>query len=148
MVTTAPPAGQQWLIESDEQQAVVVEVGGGIRTYQYRGRDYLDGYAADEIAPYTAGQILAPWPNRLRDGQYTFDGSELTLPLNEPDQHNAIHGLVRWLPWQPDHSGPDQIGLSCRLAAQPGYPWTLDLTTEWTLGADGLTATHTATNLS
>src|SRR5262247_3737250 len=71
-----------------------------------------------------------------------------TGPLNEPDQHNAIHGLVRWLPWQPDHSGPDQIGLSCRLAAQPGYPWTLDLTTEWTLGADGLTATHTATNLS
>jgi len=116
--------------------------------YQYKGQDHLDGYADSEIAPYTAGQILAPWPNRLRDGEYTFDQLHLTLPLNEPDQHNAIHGLVRWLPWQPDSADPGQIELSCRLPAQPGYPWTLHVSTRWSVAADGLTATHTATNLS
>jgi len=148
MDTSLLPSGRQWIIESDENRAVVVEVGGGIRTYQYQGRDYLDGYAADEIAPYTAGQILAPWPNRLGDGEYTFDEKHLTVPLNEPENHNAIHGLARWLPWHSGATTPDQVELSCRAPAQPGYPWTLQLSTRWSVGPDGLTATHTATNLS
>jgi aldose 1-epimerase len=148
MVATVQPSGHQWHIESGDHGAVIVEVGGGIRAYRYQGRDYLDGYTADEIAPYTAGQMLAPWPNRIRDGQYTFDGLQLSLPLNEADQHNAIHGLVRWLLWQADHADPGQIRLSCHLPAHPGYPWTLQLSTRWVVGGDGLTATHTATNVS
>jgi aldose 1-epimerase len=70
------------------------------------------------------------------------------LPLTEPAMHNAMHGLVRWLPWRPDDAAADRIRLSCRLSAQPGYPWTLQLSTDWSVGAGGLTATHTATNLS
>src|SRR5438046_595292 len=112
MVTTSPPSGHQWLIESGDHQAVIVEVGGGIRAYRYQGRDYLDGYPDDEIAPYGAGQILASWPNRIRDGQYTFSGLRLSVPLNEPDVHNAIHGLVRWLPWRRDDAGPGRVQLS------------------------------------
>jgi len=30
---------------------------------------------------------------------------------------------------------------------QPGYPWPLHLRTTWTVGADGLVATHEATNV-
>jgi aldose 1-epimerase len=49
VATTARPTGNQWLIESDDHRAVVVEVGGGIRMYQYKEQDYLDGYADNEI---------------------------------------------------------------------------------------------------
>jgi aldose 1-epimerase len=148
MVSACAPSGEQWLIESGDHRAVIVEIGGGIRGYQYQGHDYLDGYKHDEIAPYTSGQILAPWPNRIHDGRYTFDGRQLSLPLNEPGQPNAIHGLARWLPWRTDEFNDDRIELSCRLPAQPGYPWTLQLSTVWAVGPDGVSATHTATNLS
>jgi aldose 1-epimerase len=148
MVSSIAPSGRQWTIESDDHRAAVVEVGGGIRMYQYQGRDYLDGYGPEEIAPCTAGQILAPWPNRLGDGEYTFDDRRLAVPLNEPENHNAIHGLARWLPWHSDSTEPDEVELSCRAPAQPGYPWTLQLSTLWSVGPEGLTATHTATNLS
>ena len=34
----------------------------------------LDGYAVDEMCPSGRGQVLIPWPNRLQDGSYEFDG--------------------------------------------------------------------------
>ena len=45
--------------------------------------------------PGGAGQHLMPWPNRIRDGRYRFDGADMQLSLSEPDRHNAMHGLVR-----------------------------------------------------
>jgi aldose 1-epimerase len=143
-----PVSGEQWTIASGDQRAVIVEVGGGLRTYQVGDWDVLHGYAEDEIAPGGAGQVLAPWPNRLGDGQYTYRGQSYTLALSEPARRNAAHGLVRWLPWQATQHTADSVQVGCLLPAHPGYPWTLRLTITWSIGPDGLRAEHTATNLS
>ena len=37
---------------------------------------------------------LFPFPNRIRDGAYTFEGKHYQLPLNYPEEHNACHGFV------------------------------------------------------
>ena len=63
------PSGEQVEIAYGDQRAVVVEVGGGLRTYSAGGREVLDGYGADEMSPSGRGQVLIPWPNRLEDGQ-------------------------------------------------------------------------------
>jgi aldose 1-epimerase len=78
---------------------VIVEVGGGLRSYSASGRELVDGYSADEMSSSGRGQVLIPWPNRLEDGSYEFDGKHHQLPLNEPERRNAIHGLVRWTAW-------------------------------------------------
>ena len=93
------PSGEQITITAGDQQAVVVEVGGGLRSYSVGGRELVDGYRADEMSSWGRGQILIPWPNRLQDGSYEFDGRRHQLPLNEPERRNAIHGLVRWATW-------------------------------------------------
>jgi aldose 1-epimerase len=93
------PSGEQIEIAAGDQQAVVVEVGGGLRSYSAGGRKLVDGYGADEMSSSGRGQVLIPWPNRLQDGSYEFDGRRHQLPLNEPQHHNAIHGLVRWAAW-------------------------------------------------
>jgi len=142
------PSGTQWQLRSGALAVVIVEVGGGIRSFTVDGREILDGYAADELAPAGAGQVLIPWPNRIRDGRYSFNGDEHQLALSEPPLHNAIHGLVRWLPWQATEVAEDALTVACTLSAQGGYPWTLRLTTTWALAADGLTVTHGATNLA
>src|SRR5262249_34364533 len=86
------PSGEQVEIAVGDQQAVVVEVGGGLRSYSAGGRELLDGYRADEMSSSGRGQVLIPWPNRLQDGRYEFDGQSHPPPLNEPEHRNAIHG--------------------------------------------------------
>jgi len=102
------PSGDQITIADGDQQAVVVEVGGGLRSYSAGGRELVDGYRADEMSSSGRGQVLIPWPNRLQDGSYEFDGRRHQLPLNEPEHRNAIHGLVRWAAWTTAEREPNR----------------------------------------
>ncbi len=140
-------SGEQWDIISGGHRATVVEVGGGLREYTVDGFAVLDGYREDELCPGGVGQILAPWPNRTGDGQYTFQGTSHQLALSEARTHNAIHGLVRWLRWQRIAGSPDSVTVGCALPAQPGYPWPLTLTTRWSVSSYGMRVEHSATNL-
>lgn len=141
------PSGAQWTISAGSHEATVVEVGGGLREYTVDGVPLVDPYAAESVCPRSAGQLLAPWPNRLGGGRYTFGGTEYQLPITEVTRGNASHGLARWIPWQRVEQTPESIELTCVLAPQPGYPFALGLTTKWTVGPDGLRADHTAVNL-
>lgn len=141
------PSGDQYWLEVDGQEASVVEVGGGLRTYTVAGVDVLDGYGVDEMAPDSRGQHLVPWPNRIENGKYSFAGEDLQLALTEPGRQNAIHGLVRWANWTATDQEADRVVMELVLHPQPGYPFTLGLAVEYRLGAGGLSVATTATNL-
>ena len=120
------------------QELVVVEVGGGIRSYTVGDQPVLDGYGDQEMCSGGRGQILAPWPNRLRDGQFEWRGHHYQTPLTQPDEHNAIHGLVRWSAWDVASSSDGHVRLEHRLHPQPGWPWTLDFSVTYLLNQAGL----------
>ena len=124
-----------------------MEVGGGLRSYTVGGVDVLAGYSADQPCRKGRGQLLMPWPNRIRDGRYTFDGTTYQLPLSEAPMRNAIHGLVRWGLWQVAEQSESRIVVVFRLHPQEGWPGQLDLAVEYELGDHGLAATATATNV-
>src|ERR1700722_4746227 len=86
-----PPSGDQHVIGYGHQQAVVTEVGGGLRSYTVGDDGVLDGFEASEMCGGGRGQVLAPWPNRLGDGLYSFDDIQGHAALDEPDRRNAIH---------------------------------------------------------
>jgi aldose 1-epimerase len=135
---TGAKSGVQWTIEAAGQRAVLAEVGGVLRAYAAGDREILDGFGPDQISPASAGQVLAPWPNRIRDGQYTFEGEAHQLALTEPARHNAIHGLVNWSRWTLAEQAGDAVTLAFDLPAQLGYPWSLTLRSRWSVSADGL----------
>ena len=83
------PSGEQIAIAVGDQRAVIVEVGGGLRSYSASGLDLVDGYGGDEMSSSGRGQVLIPWPNRLEGGSYEFDGKHHQLPLNEPPQRDS-----------------------------------------------------------
>jgi aldose 1-epimerase len=141
------PSGKQITIVANDQQAVVVEVGGGLRSYSIGGRELLDGYGADEMSSSGRGQVLIPWPNRLQDGSYEFNGASYQLPLNEPERRNAIHGLVRWSAWSATEREPQRVVMEHILYPQPGYPFFLGISIEYALSNNGLQVRTTATNL-
>jgi aldose 1-epimerase len=141
------PSGDQWTIRHGDHDAVVVEVGGGLRTYAFRGRDVLAGYPPDARCSAGRGQLLVPWPNRIRDGRYTFAGQDHQLALSEPDRGNAAHGLARWAIWSVLEQAEDTLTLGCRLRPQPGWDWSLDLSVTYALTASGLVVTPGARNV-
>lgn len=141
------PSGSQFVLRSGDQRAVVVEVGGALRSYVVSGHELLDGYRAEERCTAARGQSLIPWPNRLRDGRYSFEGEEHQLPLTEPAKHNAIHGLVRWANWSAASRAEDRVTMAHLLHPQSGWPFALALEIEYCLSSDGLTVRTRASNV-
>jgi aldose 1-epimerase len=141
------PSGEQVELAFGEQRAVLVSVGAGLRAYSVGERPILDGYGAGEVCPSGRGQLLVPWPNRIEDGRYDFDGRSLQLPLNEPTRRNAIHGLVRWAHWSVVVRATDRVAFEHVLYPQPGYPFALELRAEYSLSDDGLAVRIEATNV-
>jgi aldose 1-epimerase len=133
-------------IAAADQRAVVVGAGGGLRAYAAGGRDLVDGFPAEGPITSGRGQVLIPWPNRLEDGAYEFDGRSHQLPLTEPERGNAIHGLVRDAAWTVGERKPHRVVMEHVLEPQPGYPFTLSLAVEYALSEAGLEVRTTATN--
>jgi aldose 1-epimerase len=140
------PTGEQLTLTAAGAEVTVVEVGGGLRSYRAGGRELLDGYGERDLPDAGRGQLLAPWPNRIRDGRYRWDGEEHQLPLSEPAAVNAIHGLVRFVPWTVLARSADTVALGYLLYPQPGYPFALRLQVAYELSAAGLRVSTTATN--
>lgn len=141
------PSGEQFEIVSGEQRAVIVEVGAGVREYAVEGKPVLEPYGLGEMCDGAHGAPLIPWPNRLADGRYRFDGIEHQLPLSEPSKHNAIHGLLRWRSWRATERESHRVVMSARLHPQPGYPFALEVSIAYELGDAGLLVSTTAANI-
>ena len=91
----------------------------------------IAGYDADELPPGAAGQLLAPWPNRIDGGRYLFDSAQFQLALTEPDHANAIHGLTRWMAWTPVRHDASAVVLRSGPHGQQGYPFCLEIDAEY-----------------
>lgn len=53
--------------------------------------------------------ILFPFPNRIRDGRFTWDGREYQLPRDDPAKKNAIHGFACRHPWRVAGHGANDV---------------------------------------
>ncbi len=141
-----PPSGDQHIIAFEDQTATIVEVGGGVRTYSHGDRDVLHPYDLDAVCDGAHGAPLIPWPNRLADGRYSFDGEDFQVPLTEPEQGNAIHGFLRWRPWRGEQRDDNCVVMTTSIHPMKGYPFDVEVSVEYTLGTDGLRVATTATN--
>ena len=144
---TTAATGDQWVIGHGHQRAVITEVGATLRSFTVEDRPVIEGFGPAEWSQGGRGQVLAPWPNRLGDGRYTFEGIEGEAPINETHRNNAIHGLVRWMPWRMVGRAQNRVSMACELHPSPAYPFALKLTLEYRLGRDGLTVVADADNI-
>ena len=142
-----PVTGEQYALAAGGYQAVVTQLGAGLRELSYEGRPIVFGYQPDELPPGAAGQLLAPWPNRVDRGRYKFGDAEYQLDLSEPARGNAIHGLTRWAAWTPVRQEPGRVLLKHLPHGFSGYPFGLEIDAEYRLTpGTGLQVSVTATN--
>jgi aldose 1-epimerase len=130
-----------------EAHAIVTEVAAGLRHYSVAGIDLTEPFGEDATPPSGVGIVLVPWPNRVKDGRWTLNGEPQQLDLTEPDRGNAIHGLLRHAPYTLVTRTADAVTLAATVFPQSGYPFMLDTSVRYELVEDGLTVTHTLTNV-
>jgi aldose 1-epimerase len=146
-VTTAP-TGRQIVLTAGADRAAVTEVGASLREFTVAGRDVVVSFPEDALPPASNGAVLVPWPNRIADGRYTWDGVEYQLPITEPARATALHGLVCWERWDVEQRDDASATLSLDTVPVPGYPFPLHVAVTYALDGDGglaVTVTTTAT---
>lgn len=138
--------GEEYPLRHGDYTAVATQVGAGLRLLRHGDRDLLLGYVPGEVRPRYRGALLAPWPNRVVDGTYTFDGVPFRLDLSEPERGHAIHGLVAWSRFGLVDLDESSVTLNHRLVPRTGYPFRIELTVRYALDNRGLTCSVTARN--
>ncbi|MDQ4046881.1 MAG: aldose 1-epimerase family protein [Actinomycetota bacterium] len=137
----------EYSIRSGEYTAVITAQAGALRELRYRERDLIVPFPAGGPIPDFRGIIAAPWPNRIADGRYTFDGTGYEVPVNEPERGCALHGLVFPLDWTLESHDESSVQLSCTPDPTAGYPHAVRIDVEYRLSDDGLHSRVTAANL-
>nr|WP_156000037.1 aldose 1-epimerase family protein [Streptomonospora sp. PA3] len=130
-----------------EYRAAVGRRGAALCRLAFKERELTWSVPPDEPPPASHGLVLAPWPNRIRDGHYSFKGVEHRLEVTEPSRGAALHGLAYAKAWLPAEISADRARLTCLLDGAEGYPFRLELSAEYALDASGgLSVTLAARN--
>jgi aldose 1-epimerase len=138
--------GEEHEISHGGYSAVVTAVGGGLRLLRYDGRELIRPYEHDEVRPRFRGSLLAPWPNRVVDGRYTFQGTTYQLDITEPERGHALHGLVCWSRFDLVERERSSVTAVHRVVPRTGYPFEVEIGAHYALDEDGLRCTVTAVN--
>ncbi len=146
--STTPASGTQYTITHGGYAATIASIGASLRELTVDGRPLVVAFGADEVRPKFRGSMLAPWPNRIVDGKYSFDGESYQVAITEPERGHALHGLVAWLDFALVSQEQAEVVLEGVIQPQAGYPWRVVVTVTNTLSDAGLATTVTATNES
>lgn len=142
-------AGQLIEISSGGRRAIITEQGATLFRLLWDDVEVLDTAAEDGYAGAGChGQLLMPWPGRVRDGTYVFEGQTYELSVNDRSHRAAIHGWARWDAWQVKEHRGDRLTMGLRILATPGYPFALDVEQIYAWRRDGLECITTVKNLS
>lgn len=138
------------------QRATVSPWGASLRRYLLiddsgRETDIVWGYAGGNGKRGGQGDVLIPFPGRIANGRYSFDGQPFQLECNDKEGPNAIHGFVRSLPWHVREALADKVTCGVRLDAETyaarGYPFSLDVAVTYELDAQGLSCAFFVKNV-
>ena len=133
------------LTEADGFTVFVSPRGATLTGATYRGQTVMPRIDAIEH-PLSAGELLLPWPNRIRDGKWNLDGASGAAAVNEPARGNAIHGLVRALDFALEHASANELSLRARLEPSAAFPFSLDITQRFRISRAALESETTLFN--
>ncbi|WP_101847581.1 aldose 1-epimerase family protein [Zhihengliuella sp. ISTPL4] len=146
-MNSVSPTGTQVHLRLDDVSAQIAQVGASLRALRIGEVDLISPYALDVPTPSCSGVVLAPWPNRVRDGAWDDEGTARQLAISEPKTNTASHGLLRYTAYTVEQT-EGAATLRATVFPQTGYPYLIETSVAYVLTADGVEVTHTLTNWS
>lgn len=163
-VSRAPFGPYETVVLSDTQtggRAVIAAFGATLLRLDVAASaglvDITDGYATpDELTAQTGGRawIMAPFSNRIDDGQYAWLGRRHDLGVEDPLNRVILHGLLKTVVYDVAAESADDASAravfrtqALRPGAYPGYPFAVDVSVAYTFEAGRLTVEVAAANV-
>lgn len=146
--SASSPTGVQIHLQRGDVTAQIAQVGASLRHLTVGGVEIVPPYPADQPTPSCSGVVLAPWPNRIRDGLWQDGDTERQLAITEPKFRNASHGLLRFTAYEIAEQSDGSVTLTAAVVPQTGYPYLVDTSVTYALTDTGIDVTHTLTNRS
>lgn len=146
---------------SGAELEVLTGFGAGLNAWRIPGpggkhRELLAGYHSEDDlhgrhADTSAGVRLSPFPNRLKGGQWKWNGLSGELPINFKWQPHAIHGLLHTVPWSFASFSSDEKNAELVLerswqGEHPGFPFAFTARTRFFWSVDSLTVQSETVN--
>lgn len=147
-MTSSTPSTIELTLEGSRGvvRATVDRVGASLNSAEVAGVAVVPAWHPDTPRPFSSGVTLAPWPNRIRNGRWSWEGKELQLEMSELDRQTALHGLVTDALWDVSNQTTSSVTLSTDIQPSAGYPFSLSLSVQYTLHDDGVECSLSAVN--
>ena len=135
-------------IQSPDKSAFfeLIPAYGGMLTQLNWDGNVIDIPFSEQFAnnenPYQPSALLSPWVNRVRNGNYSFEGRNYQLPINEPNLGNAIHGLLARKPFEISQE-ISKATLSYRYTAEEkAYPFPFEMRLTYSFTEENIFQLH------
>lgn len=127
---------------------VVSPYGASLRGLSRRDTPIITSYSGAQNKLGGQGDVLIPFPGRVREGRYTFEGQTYQMVKNDKETPNAIHGFLRTVIWDQDNVTENSATFSTAFDADahPGYPFPLRAEVTYTVTETGMTCAFVAQN--
>ncbi len=144
----------EYTLTFSDQNAVVSPFGASLRRYFIKTNENewnaVWGYEGGVNKRGGQGDVLIPFPGRIKGGVYTFNGQTHQLVKNDKDGPNAIHGFVRAQVFETKLISKTEAVFFYQLDSETrptlGYPFSLAIEVGYSIGATGLTTRFQITN--
>ncbi|WP_054837298.1 aldose 1-epimerase [Metallosphaera hakonensis] len=120
-------------ISSRDMEAIIEPKGAYLYSLKKEGKNII--LEGKERQTRGGMAILVPFANRIKGGNYRWNGKEYSLPLNK--EGNAIHGLVMDKVFSIENKRDDAVSLATDIEDK-GYPVRLHVNVKYNI-ASGLT---------
>jgi aldose 1-epimerase len=123
--------------------------GASLRGLVADGKDEIvTRYAGADNKVGGEGDVLIPFPGRIKAGIYSFQGTEYHLNKNDSEGPNAIHGFLRKREWTVVEQSGQTVTFAVDFAADeaPGYPFPLHTEVSYELEPSGFVVRYEITN--
>ena len=139
-MTTPTPDAELTLTRGD-LRLVVSPYGASLRGMFRQNTEIITGYSGAANKAGGQGDVLIPFPGRVGQGRYAFEGQTYQMEINDKEAPNAIHGFLRAVIWDQDALTEDSVTFSTAFDADanPGYPFALRAQVTYTITETGMT---------
>lgn len=103
-------------------------------------QEIITGYSGAANKVGGQGDVLIPFPGRVREGRYVFEGREHQMVKNDKESPAAIHGFLRTVIWDQKTATDEAVTFTTAFDKDTnvGYPFALSAEVTYHLTHTGL----------